>query len=68
LIHPGPYILEAPQRDETDFLTKSLGCKPVADIEAFTEDKLGCAGLVEEINNDGATVWSRNGASMEEKR
>ncbi|KAI9459463.1 T-complex protein 1 [Lactarius psammicola] len=44
------------ERDEIDFLTKSLGCKPVADIEAFTEDKLGYADLVEETNNDGTKV------------
>ena len=44
------------ERDEIDFLTKSLGCKPVADIEAFSEDKLGYADLVEETNNDGTKV------------
>jgi len=26
------------ERDEIDFLTKSLGCKSIADIEAFSED------------------------------
>ena len=41
---------------EIDFLTKSLGCKPVADIEAFSEDKLGYADLVEETNNDATKV------------
>ena len=44
------------ERDEIDFLTKSLGCKPVADIEAFTEDKLGYADLVDETNTDGTKV------------
>jgi len=44
------------ERDEIEFLTKSLGCKPVADIEAFTEDKLGYADLVDETNNDGTKV------------
>ena len=36
------------ERDEIDFLCRSLGCKPVSDIDAFTEDKLGYADLVEE--------------------
>lgn len=36
------------ERDEIDFLCRSLGCKPVSDIDAFTEDKLGYAELVEE--------------------
>jgi T-complex protein 1 subunit delta len=49
-------VVKDVERDEIDFLTKSLGCKPVADIEAFTEDKLGYADLVEEMNNDGTKV------------
>jgi len=38
------------ERDEIEFLSKSLGCKPVADIEAFTEDKLGYADVVDEVS------------------
>ena len=49
-------VVKDVERDEIDFLTKSLGCKPVADIEAFTEDKLGYADLVDETNNDGTKV------------
>ena len=41
------------ERDEIEFLSKSLGCKPVADIEAFSEDKLGYADLVEEDSHMG---------------
>ena len=44
------------ERDEIEFLSKSLGCKPVADIEAFTEDKLGYADLVDETSAVGAKV------------
>lgn len=44
------------ERDEIDFLSKSLGCKPIADIEAFTEDKLGYADLVEEISESDVKV------------
>ncbi|KAK0463973.1 T-complex protein 1 [Desarmillaria tabescens] len=44
------------ERDEIEFLSKSLGCKPVADIEAFTEDKLGYADLVEESSTSGPKV------------
>ena len=49
-------VVKDVERDEIDFLTKSLGCKPIADIEAFSEDKLGYADLVEETNNDGTKV------------
>ncbi|KAG6868725.1 T-complex protein 1 subunit delta [Termitomyces sp. T159_Od127] len=44
------------ERDEIEFLSKSFGCKPIADIEAFTEDKLGYADLVEESSQSGAKV------------
>lgn len=36
------------ERDEVEFLSKALGCKPVADIDSFTEDRLGHADVVEE--------------------
>ncbi|TFY67083.1 hypothetical protein EVG20_g4070 [Dentipellis fragilis] len=49
-------VIKDVERDEIDFLTKSLGCKAVSDIEAFTEDKLGYADLVEETNRDGTKV------------
>jgi T-complex protein 1 subunit delta len=44
------------ERDEIEFLSKSFGCKPIADIDAFTEDKLGYADLVEEDTKSGAKV------------
>lgn len=40
-------------REEVEFLVKSLGCRPIADIESFAEDKLASAELVEEISKDG---------------
>lgn len=42
------------ERDEVEFIAKTLNCRPVADIEAFAEDKLGGADLVEEVHRDGA--------------
>lgn len=36
------------ERDEVEFLCKSLGCRPIADIETFSDDKLASAELVEE--------------------
>jgi T-complex protein 1 subunit delta len=44
------------ERDEIEFICKSTGCKPIADIESFTEDKLGYADLVEETSSIGAKV------------
>ncbi|OBZ82057.1 T-complex protein 1 subunit delta [Choanephora cucurbitarum] len=44
------------ERDEIEFIAKSLDCKPVADIESFTDDKLGYADLIEETENAGARI------------
>jgi T-complex protein 1 subunit delta len=49
-------VVKDVERDEIDFLSKSLGCKPVADIDGFTEDKLGYADLVEESSHSGTKV------------
>eukprot|EP01105_Mastigella_eilhardi_P009297 TRINITY_DN21_c1_g1_i1.p1 TRINITY_DN21_c1_g1~~TRINITY_DN21_c1_g1_i1.p1 ORF type:complete len:562 (-),score=168.12 TRINITY_DN21_c1_g1_i1:277-1917(-) len=37
------------ERDDVEFICKTLGCTPIASIEAFTTDKLGKADLVEEV-------------------
>ena len=42
------------ERDEVEFLCKSIGCKPIANIDSFTEDKLGSADLIEEVQASGA--------------
>lgn len=44
------------EREEVEFLCRSTGCKPIADIETFTEDKLGSADLVEEDSALGARL------------
>ncbi|KAF8455658.1 chaperonin Cpn60/TCP-1 family [Terfezia claveryi] len=44
------------ERDEIEFICKSTGCKPIADIDSFTEDKLGSADLAEEVQSHGARV------------
>ncbi|KAL7006061.1 T-complex protein 1 subunit delta [Cystobasidiomycetes sp. EMM_F5] len=49
-------VVKDVERDEIEFLSKSLGCKPIADVEAFTADKLGEADLVDEVSKNGAKV------------
>ncbi len=44
------------EREEVEFICKSTGCKPIADIDHFTEEKLGYAELVEEVESVGARV------------
>ncbi|KAJ2032520.1 T-complex protein 1 subunit delta [Coemansia sp. S3946] len=49
------------ERDEIEFLCKATGCKPIADIDSFTEDKLGYADLVEEAESNGSRVVQISG-------
>ena len=42
------------ERDEVEFLCKSLGCKPIANIDSFSEDKLSAADLIEEVQSSGS--------------
>jgi T-complex protein 1 subunit delta len=38
------------EREEIDFVSRTLGCLPVAHVDHLTPDKLGSAALVEEID------------------
>jgi T-complex protein 1 subunit delta len=44
------------ERDEVEFICKSTGCKPIANIDSFTEDKLGSADLIEESQSSGSRI------------
>jgi T-complex protein 1 subunit delta len=41
------------ERDEIEFISRTLGCQPVAHVDSFTPDKLGSAELVEESHAGG---------------
>lgn len=45
-------------------LPQSTGCKPIADIDSFTEDKLGAADLIEEDNNLGSRLVKVTGVRL----
>jgi len=44
------------ERDDIEFITKTIGCVPIASIESFTAEKLGTAKLVEEVSASGAKM------------
>jgi len=52
------------ERDEIEFICKSTGCKPIADIDSFTEDKLGTAELVEEVVSLGSRYTRVSGVKL----
>lgn len=57
----GIMVVKDIEREEIEFLANSLGCKPISDIELFTEDRLGTADLIEEIDSDGSKVVQISG-------
>lgn len=53
------------ERDEIEFVCKTLGCKPVAHVNDFTAEKLGSADIVEDTNN--GTMTRMSGVSSPDK-
>ncbi|KAJ4838971.1 T-complex protein 1 subunit delta [Turnera subulata] len=50
-------VVKDVERDEIEFITKTLNCLPIANIEHFKEEKLGFADLVEEVSlGDGGKI------------
>uniref|UniRef100_A0A1I7YDE9 T-complex protein 1 subunit delta n=1 Tax=Steinernema glaseri TaxID=37863 RepID=A0A1I7YDE9_9BILA len=41
------------ERDDIEFYSKILGCRPIASVDHFTPEALGTADLVEEISTSG---------------
>lgn len=54
-------VVKDVEREEIEFVTRTLGAKPIADIEAFTDDKLASADLVDEVQQNGARVCKITG-------
>merc|ERR1719352_142353 len=46
-------VVQDVEREDIDFLSRSLGCQPCASLEQFTADKLGLADNVIEDNLGG---------------
>eukprot|EP00894_Picocystis_sp_ML_P005097 jgi/Pico_ML_1/55614/g1279.t1 len=43
-------VIKDIERDDIEFISKSLGCLPISHIDHMKPEKLGSAGLVEEVN------------------
>ncbi|KAK8769250.1 hypothetical protein V5799_014286 [Amblyomma americanum] len=46
------------EREDIEFVCRSLGCRPIASLDHFTADALGSAELVEEVTT-GSTKFVR---------
>lgn len=56
------------ERDEVEFICKTIGCRPVADISNFTKDKLGCAALAEDMVHATGRLLKITGLQTQHKR
>jgi T-complex protein 1 subunit delta len=52
----GIMVLKDIERNEIEFVSSTLGCTPIADNTAFSENKLGFAELVEEVSTAGGKI------------
>ena len=48
-------------------MVQSTGCKPIADIDSFTEDKLGYAELIDEVQQSGESIVKVTGVKNQGK-
>ena len=56
------------ERDDVEFICKTINCKPIAHIDSFTEDKLGTAKLCEEVTlSEGSKIVKITGVPNESK-
>merc|ERR1711988_1945612 len=56
------------ERNDVEFICKTIGCTPVAHIDQLTPEKLGTAELMEEVTlSDGAKVLKCTGVPKENK-
>jgi T-complex protein 1 subunit delta len=46
-------VIKDIDRDQIEFISKTTGALPVAHVDHFTKEKLGYAGLVEEVSFGG---------------
>ena len=54
-------VVKDVERDDVEFICKSLGCKPIASLDHFTPDMLGQAELVEEIATGSSKIVKMTG-------
>jgi T-complex protein 1 subunit delta len=63
----GIMVIKDIDRDQIDFVSKTLNAIPVAHVDHFTKEKLGTAGLVEEVNASERKIVKITGCSSAAK-
>merc|ERR1719483_1757051 len=56
LARKGIMVVTDIERTDIEFISKSLGCKPVSHVDHFTAEKLGSANLAQECSTPGGKL------------
>ncbi|PRT54038.1 T-complex protein 1 subunit delta [Wickerhamiella sorbophila] len=64
----GIMVVKDIERDEVEFICRTLGCNPIADIESFSEERLGSAELIQEVEQAEAKVLQITGIPTNAER
>ena len=57
------FVRTVNEEPTSSLLLQSTGCKPIADIDSFTEEKLGSAELIEEVQASGSRIVKITGVT-----
>lgn len=49
-------VVKDVEREDVEFVCKSLGCRPIASLDHFTAENLSLAELVEEVGVGGSRM------------
>ena len=61
-------VIKDIEREDVEFICKTLNCKPIAHIDSFTPEKLGSAAKCEEVTlSEGSKIVEITGVSNEAK-
>jgi len=56
-------VVKDVEREDIEFICKSLGCKPIASLDHFNADMLGSADLVEEVSTGASKIVKVTGVA-----
>jgi len=60
-------VIKDIERTDIEFISNTLGCQPIADVEQFEAGKLGAAELVEEVGTSGGKIVKVTGVANKGK-
>merc|ERR1711962_697775 len=57
-------VVKDVERDDVEFICKTLGCRPIASVDHFTPENLGSAELVEEVQTGSSKIVKMTGIAV----